>query len=94
MAKIGNFRFLLLVLILADQVADLPSWCRNLVVKNDNFRFLLLELILVDQVADQLADLPPPVEASIGEVWQFLISTVRAYIGRSSGRLTGRCPPL
>ena len=55
MAKNGNFRFLLLEFILADQLADLPTWERNLVAKNGNFRFLLLEFIL----ADQLADLPP-----------------------------------
>ena len=44
---------------------------------------------LADQVADQLADLPP-VEASSGQEWQFEISTVRAHIGRS----TGRSPPI
>ena len=53
-------------------------------VKNGNFTFVLLELIL----ADQLADLPPPpVEACSGQEWQFHISTVRAYIWRSTGRL-------
>ena len=51
---------------------------------DSNFRFLLLELLLVDQ----LADLPPLVEASIGQEWQFHISTVRAHIGRSSRRST------
>ena len=52
-------------------------------VINANFIFLPLELIL----ADHLADLPP-VEASSGQEWQFHISTVRAHIGRSSGRST------
>ena len=55
MAKNGNFRFLLLEFILADQLADLPSCTWHLVAKNGNFRFLLLEFIL----ADQLADFPP-----------------------------------
>ena len=36
-------------------------------------------------MADQLADLPP-VEASSGQEWQYEISTVRAHIGRSTGR--------
>ena len=52
-------------------------------VKNGNMRFLLLELIL----AGQLADLPPVV-ASSGQEWQYDISTVRAHIGRSTGRST------
>ena len=51
--------------------------------KNGDFTFLVLELIL----ADQLADLPL-VEASSGQKWQFLISIVRAHIGRSTGRPT------
>ena len=56
MVKNSNFTFLLLELILADQVADLfTPWYWHLVVKNGNFTFLLLELILVDQVAN----LPP-----------------------------------
>ena len=55
-------------------------------VKNGNFTFLLLEFIL----ADQLADLPL-VQASSGQEWQFHISTVRAHIGRSTGRST---PPV
>ena len=52
-------------------------------VNNGNRTFLLLELIW----ADQLADLPP-VEASSGQEWHFHISTVRAHIGRSTGRST------
>ena len=51
---------------------------RHLVVKNGNFTFLLLELIL--------ADLLPQVQASSGQEWPFHISTVRAHIGRSTGR--------
>ena len=68
---------------MADQLADLPTladllplyW--HLLVKNGNFTFLLLELILADL---------PPVVASSGQEWQFYIATVRAHIGRSSGR--------
>ena len=53
-------------------------------VKYGNFTFLLLELIL----ADQLADLLPPLVASSGQEWQSDISTVRAHIGRTTGRST------
>ena len=49
MLKNGNFTFLLLEIILAYQLADLPS---PVVVKNGDFTFLLLEI---------LADLPPVV---------------------------------
>ena len=52
MVKNGNFKFLLLELILTDQLADLPPQYIQLIVKNDNFKFLLLELILADQLAD------------------------------------------
>ena len=55
MVKNGNMRFLLLELILTDQLADLPHKYIQLEVKNGNLTFLLLELIL----ADQLADLTP-----------------------------------
>ena len=44
----------------------------------------MLEFIL----ADQLVDLPPQVEASSGQEWQFQISIVTAHIGRSTGRST------
>ena len=50
MLKNGNFTFLLLEIILADELADLLS---PVVVKNGDFTFLLLEIIL--------ADLPPVV---------------------------------
>ena len=45
------------------------------------------------QIYPLLADLPPPL-ASSGQEWQFHISTVRAHIGRWSGRSTGRSTPL
>ena len=55
----SNFGFLLLELIWADQLADLPP--KDLPVNlNGNFSFLLLELIWTDQ----LADLPPSRSAS------------------------------
>ena len=92
MVKNGNFTLLLLELILADEVADLladltPQYLL-LVVKNGDLTFLLLDLILADEVADLLADLPPPVVATGGQEWWFYISTVRAHIGRWSGRST------
>ena len=40
----GNFTFLLLEFILADQLADLPPKYWHLVVKNDNFTSLLLRV--------------------------------------------------
>ena len=54
--------------------------------------FLLLELILADQVASTViahfgrsTDRSTPlVVASSGQQWQYEISTIRAYIGRSS----------
>ena len=71
-----NFTFLILELILADQLADLPPYkWSQVVVKNGNSTFLLLKLIL----ADHLAGLTP-VESSHG---QFYISTIRANTGRS-----------
>ena len=59
---------------------------RHLVANNGNFRLLLLQVIQ----ADQLADLPPPVEASSGQEWQFQIAIVTGHIGR----LTDRSIPL
>ena len=50
---IGNFRILMLKLIWADELADLPLLV-DLPVAG-NFLFLLFKLI----VADQLADVPP-----------------------------------
>ena len=80
--KNGDMTFLLLELILADQLADPPL----LVTSSGQeglYDFLLLELIL----ADQLPDLPLVV-ASSGQEWQYDISTVRAHIGRLTGRST------
>ena len=74
----------MLELILADQLADVPP---TIVLSGGlewQLTFLLLELIL----ADQLADLPSLVVTPSGQEWQFHISTVRAHIGRSTGRST------
>ena len=59
---------------------------RHLVANNGNFRLLFLQVIQ----ADQLADLPPPVEASSGQEYQFQIAIVTGHIGR----LTDRSIPL
>ena len=80
--KNGNFKFLLLKLIQADQVADLPLQYRHLMSKNGNFRFLLLKFIQ----ADQLADLLPFLQVSSVKEQQFQISIVKVHIGRSAGR--------
>ena len=50
-------------------------------VKNGNMRFLLLDLILTDH----LPDIPPQVQTSSGQEWQYEITTVRAHIGRLTG---------
>ena len=83
MLKNGNFTFLLLEIILADELADLPP---PVVVKNGDFTFLLLEIIL----ADQLANLPPPLVVRNGN---FIFLLLEAHIGRCSGRSTGRSNP-
>ena len=57
-------------------------------VKNGNMRFLLLVLILSDHL---VRSTPSPSEASSYQERQYKISTVRAHIGRSSGR---SLPPL
>ena len=44
--------FLLLELIVADQLVDLTPHERHVVVENGNMRFLLLELIVADQLVD------------------------------------------
>ena len=60
MVKNGDFTFLLLDLILADEVADLlADLTPPVMIKNGNFTFLLLDLILADEMADLLADIPP-----------------------------------
>ena len=41
----------------------------------------MLQLIL----ADQLADLTPQGQTSSGQEWQYKVSTLRVYIGRSTG---------
>ena len=79
----GNFRILLLELILADQLAVLPL-TRSASGSEGQFQLLLLELIL----ADQLAHLSPPVLACSGQEWQFYISAVRDHIGISTSRST------
>ena len=83
MVKNGNFRFLLLEIILAYQLADLLPLVDLPVDLKGNFRFLLLEIIL----ADQLAGLTPSRSAS-GSEGQFQISTVRDHIGISTSRST------
>ena len=54
MVRNCHFIFLLLELILADHLPDIPPKYRHLVVKNGDMRYLLLELILADQLADHL----------------------------------------
>ena len=62
-----------------------PPWYWHLVVRNGDITFLQLEIIL----ADQLADIPPVV-ASSGQEQQYVTSTVRAHIVRSTDRSTSQ----
>ena len=85
MAKNGNFRLLLFRSHkqINWEIYPHPKQ-RHLVAKNGNFILLLLQVIQ----ADQLADVPPPVEASSGQECQFQISFLAGHIGRSTGRST------
>ena len=96
-AKNGNFRLLLLQVIQADQLADLPPSSRGIQwTKNGNFRLLLLQVIQDNKI--NYTELPPP-EASSGQEgiqWPrqngnfmaILIVIVTGHIGRSTGRST------
>ena len=75
--KNGNFRFILLELILADQLADLPLPQRHLVAKNGNFQITIVRA----HIGRSTGRSTPPIEASSGQEWQFEIYTVRVHIG-------------
>ena len=71
--KNGDFTFLLLQLILADEMqdilADLTPQYYHLVVRNGNFTFLLLQLILADEVSGRSTGRSSPILASSGQEW-------------------------
>ena len=83
MVNNGNRTFLLLELILADQLADLPSPVEA--SSGEEWTLIHISTMLELIWEDQLADLPQ-VEVCSGQEWHFHISTVRAHIGRSTGR--------
>ena len=80
MVKNGSFTFLLLELILADQLADLPP-----VLASGGQEWQFHISIVRAQIGRST---PPLVVPCSGQEWQFHISTVRAHIGRSTGRST------
>ena len=85
MVKNGNFRFLLLELILADQLADLPPPP----VEASSGQEWQFEISTVRTHFGRSAGRSSPlVQASSSQEWQFGISTIRAHIGRSTGRST------
>ena len=81
MVKNGNMRFLLLELILTDQLADLPP------IEASSGQEWQYEISTVRAHIDRSTSRSTtPVEASSGQEWQYEISTVRAHIGRSTAR--------
>ena len=78
------------VLILADDMSDLPAEYYLLVIKNGNYTFLLLLVIMANEVADLLADLLSPlVLPSTDQECRLHIN----HIGRSNGRSTSPILP-
>ena len=78
MVKNGNFTFLLLELILVDQLADLLP----LVVASRGQEWQFYISTVRGHIGRSTGRSTPPVVASSGKEWQFHISTVRAHIGR------------
>ena len=70
MVKNGNITFLLLELILADQLADLP----------------LVEASSGQEWQYYISTFRAHIGRSTGQEWQYEISTFKAHIGRSTGR--------
>ena len=76
MVKNGDLRFLLLELILADQLADLPP------VNASSSQEWWLEISTVRvNIGRSTGRSIPLVEASDDQEWWFEITTVRAHIG-------------
>ena len=63
------------VLILADDMSDLPAEYYLLVIMNGNYTFLLLLVIMANEVADLLS---PLVQPSTDQEWRLQIN----HIGR------------
>ena len=82
MVKNGNFTFLLLKLILADQLADLIPQGQS--SSGEEWQY---EISTVRPHIDRSPAryTPPQVQTSSGQEWQYEISTVRVHIGRSTG---------
>ena len=101
MVKNGNFTFLQLELILADQLADLIPQGQSSSGQEWQYEISTVRAhigrsngISTSQQECQfqillleliLADLPLLVATASDEEWQYEISTVRPYIGRSTG---------
>ena len=83
--KNGNMRFVLLELILADQLPVLPLHP----VGASNGQEWQYEISTVRAHTERSTGRSTtPVEASSGQEWQFHSFTVRAHIDRSTGRST------
>ena len=84
MAKNGNFTFILLELILADQLADLPN--PPLEVSSGQEWQFEISTFTAHIGRSTGRSTQPPLETSSGQEWHFYIYTVRAHIFRSTGR--------
>ena len=74
--KNANFTFLLLELILADQLADLPLLVATASAGEWQYEISTVRAHIIKS----------NVISSSGQEWQFHISTVGAHSGRSTGR--------
>ena len=79
MVKIGNFTFLLLVLILADQLADI---CPIEASSGQEWQYEISTARA--HIGRSTSRSTTPVKASSSQEWQYEICTVSAYIGRST----------
>ena len=77
MVKNGNFSFLLLELILADQLADL---CLHPVEASSGQEWQFYISTVRTHIGRSTGKSTPPVKTSSSQEWQFHISTVRAHI--------------
>ena len=81
MVKNGNFTLLLLELILANQVADVPC---PLVLASSGQEWQFHIATVRAHIGQSSGRSAHAVLASSGQEWQFHIATVRAHIGQSN----------
>ena len=86
-AKNGNFRFLLLDFILADQLADLPQQThiqqQRMGILDFYCQFILadqqFQISTISSCIGRSTSRSPPIDTSSSKEWQFQISTVSSY---------------